>query len=202
MKCPLCEAKIKAFQETCIECGANLQHLDYPQLVINNKAKQRKIITIVLVSVLFLSGGFGTKVFFDDRNAKKIQKLNLELAEAQMKAEKEAAAEELATFVRDRDDYSWVPKGFTKFSANYNLAYKGISYDAANCYETCFGFQLISKDYCSSVRVEGNIERNGVRLDSVSDSAHNVSPGERIVLAMQSSADTPWVVRFSSVTCT
>ena len=120
------------------------------------------------------------------------------------RAEKEAA--ELAAEAKrnrvERDDYSWVPSGFSKFSMNNNLAYKGISYEAADCYSTCFGMQVVSRDYCSSISIEANIDRNGVIVDTDSDYASGIPAGTRTIMKITSSASIPWVVRFTKAECT
>lgn len=202
MKCPFCDAKLKPFQESCRDCGAALDGVDFEKLVAESKSKRKKVIILSLVFLLLISGGIGVKSFVDQKNTKRVANELYKAAVIQMELDEKLAAEKTAQERRERDDYSWVPKGFTKFSVNYNLAYRGVSYDAANCYTTCFGFQLISKEYCSSARVEADIKRNGVRLDSVSDSAQSVSPQERVIMAMQSSFDSPWNVYFTSATCT
>lgn len=120
------------------------------------------------------------------------------------RAEKEAA--EVAAAAKkiqaERADYSWVPSGFTKFSVNNNLAYKGISYDAADCYSNCFGMQVVSRDYCSSLSIEANIERNNVILDTDSDYATGIPAGTRTVMKITSSASLPWSVIFTEAKCT
>lgn len=123
---------------------------------------------------------------------------------AMERAKKEAAelAAEAKRIQAERDDYSWVPAGFRKFSMNNNMAYKGISYDAANCYSNCFGMQVVSRDYCSSISIEANIDRNGVILDTDSDYASGIPAGTRTVMKITSSADLPWVVMFTKAECT
>lgn len=120
------------------------------------------------------------------------------------RAEKEAA--EVAAAAKkiqaERADYSWVPSGFTKFSVNNNLAYKGISYDAADCYSNCFGMQVVSRDYCSSLSIEANIVRNNVILDTDSDYATGIPAGTRTVMKITSSASLPWSVIFTVAKCT
>ena len=120
------------------------------------------------------------------------------------RAEREAAelAAEAKRIQAERADYSWVPSGFTKFSMNNNLAYKGISYDAADCYSACFGMQVVSRDYCSSISIEANIDRNGVIVDTDSDYASGIPAGTRTILKITSSASLPWVVRFTKAECT
>jgi len=120
------------------------------------------------------------------------------------RAEKEAAelAAEAKRIQAERADYSWVPSGFSKFSMNNNLAYKGISYDAADCYSTCFGMQVVSRDYCSSISIEANIDRNGVIVDTDSDYASGIPAGTRTIMKITSSASLPWVVRFTKAECT
>ncbi len=120
------------------------------------------------------------------------------------RAEKEAAelAAEAKRIQAEREDYSWVPSGFSKFSLNNNLAYKKIGYDAADCYSTCFGFQVVSRDYCSSISVEANILRNGVILDTDSDYASNIPAGTRAIMKIVSSAASSWTASFTKAECT
>jgi hypothetical protein len=120
------------------------------------------------------------------------------------RAEKEAAelAAEAKRIRAERADYSWVPSGFSKFSVNNNMAYKGISYDAADCYSNCFGMQVVSRDYCSSISIEANIERNNVILDTDSDNASGIPAGTRTIMKITSSASLPWSVIFTEAKCT
>jgi hypothetical protein len=120
------------------------------------------------------------------------------------RAEKEAAeiAAEAKRIAAEKADYSWVPSGFSKFSINPNMAYKGISYDAADCYSTCFGFQVVSRDFCSSISIEANILRNGVILDTDSDYASNIPAGTRTVMKIVSSAASSWSASFTKAECT
>jgi hypothetical protein len=120
------------------------------------------------------------------------------------RAEKEAAelAAEAKRIRAERADYSWVPSGFSKFSVNNNMADKGISYDAADCYSNCFGMQVVSRDYCSSISIEANIERNNVILDTDSDNASGIPAGTRTIMKITSSASLPWSVIFTEAKCT
>ena len=120
------------------------------------------------------------------------------------RAEKEAAelAAEAKRIRDERADYSWVPSGFSKFSLNNNMAYKKIGYDAADCYSTCFGFQVVSRDFCSSISIEANILRNGVILDTDSDYASNIPAGTRTIMKIVSSAASSWTASFTKADCT
>lgn len=120
------------------------------------------------------------------------------------RAEKEAAelAAEAKRIRDERADYSWVPSGFNKFGLNNNMAYKKIGYDAAGCYSTCFGFQVVSRDYCTSISIEANILRNGVILDTDSDYASNIPAGTRTVMKIVSSAASSWTASFTKAECT
>lgn len=105
------------------------------------------------------------------------------------RAEKEAAeiAAEAKKIQAERADYSWVPSGFNKFSVNYNMAYKQISYEAADCYGKCFGMQVVSRDYCSSITIQANVMKNGVILETNSDYASNIPAGTRTIMKMAGS---------------
>ena len=87
----------------------------------------------------------------------------------------------------ERTDYSWVPSGFTKFSINNNMAYKKIGYDAADCYGDCFGMQVVSRDYCSSITIEANVVKNGVIVETNTDYASNIPAGTPTIMKMAGS---------------
>jgi hypothetical protein len=120
------------------------------------------------------------------------------------RADKEAAelAAEVKRIQAERTDYSWVPSGFNKFALNNNMAYKKIGYDAADCYSTCFGFQVVSRDYCSTISIEANILRNDVILDTDSDYASNIPAGTRTIMKIVSSAASSWTASFTKAECT
>lgn len=120
------------------------------------------------------------------------------------RAEKEAAelAAEAKRIQAERADYSWVPSGFSKFSMNNNLAWKKIGYDAADCYSNCLGMQVVSRDFCTSITIEANIERNNVIVDTDSDYASGIPAGTRTVMKIVSSASLPWSAIFTKAECT
>jgi hypothetical protein len=120
------------------------------------------------------------------------------------RAEKEVAelAAEAKRIQAERADYSWVPSGFYKFSMNNNMAWKEISYDAADCYSWCLGMQVVSRDYCSSMRIEGNFTRNGAIVDSASDYASNIPAGTPTVMKLVTSAEGVDDTEFTEVKCT
>ena len=105
------------------------------------------------------------------------------------RAEKEAAelAAEARRIQAERTDYSWVPSGFNKFSINNNMAYKKIGYDAADCYGDCFGMQVVSRDYCSSITIEANVVKNGVIVETNTDYASNIPAGTPTIMKMAGS---------------
>lgn len=119
------------------------------------------------------------------------------------RAAKDAAelAVEVKRIQAERADYSWVPSGFSKFSMNNNMAWKKISYDAADCYSTCLGMQIVSRDYCSSMSISANIERNNVIVDTGSDYASGIPAGTRTVMKIVSSASLPWSAVFTKAEC-
>lgn len=118
------------------------------------------------------------------------------------RAEKEAAelAAEAKRIQAEKDDYSWVPSGFYKFSMNNNMAWKNIGYDAADCYSTCLGMHVVSRDYCSSITIEANLERDGVIIDTGSDYASGIPAGTRTVMKIVSSASN-WRANFTKAEC-
>jgi hypothetical protein len=120
------------------------------------------------------------------------------------RAEKEAAelAAEAKRIQAEKADYSWVPSGFYKFSMNNNMAWKEISYDAADCYSWCLGMQVVSRDYCSSIQLEANFTRNGVILDSASDFASDIPAGTRTVMKLVTSTEGASNTVFTKAECT
>jgi hypothetical protein len=119
------------------------------------------------------------------------------------RAEKEAAeiAAEAKRIAAEKADYSWVPSGFYKFALNPNIAWKQISYDAANCYSWCLGMQVVSRDSCSSIQLEANFVRNGVILDSASDYASDIPAGTRTVMKLVTSTEGATSTDFTKVEC-
>jgi hypothetical protein len=119
------------------------------------------------------------------------------------RAEKEAAelAAEAKRIQAERTDYSWVPSGYNKFSVNYNMAWKRIGYDAADCYSSCLGMQVVSRDYCSSIQLEANFTRNGAIVDSDSDYASNIPAGTPTVMKLVTSAEGT-STEFTKAECT
>lgn len=120
------------------------------------------------------------------------------------RAEKEAAAlaAEAKRIQAERADYSWVPSGFTKFALNPNIAWKRIGYDAADCYSWCLGMQVVSRDSCSSIRLEANFVRNGVIIDSDSDYASDIPAGTRTIMKLVTSTENATDTDFTEVKCT
>jgi len=120
------------------------------------------------------------------------------------RAEKEAAelAAEAKRIQAERTDYSWVPSGFNKFALNPNIAWKNISYDAADCYSWCLGMQIVSRDSCSSIQLEANFLRNGVVIDSASDYASDIPAGTRTVMKLVTSTEGATSTDFTKVECT
>jgi hypothetical protein len=119
------------------------------------------------------------------------------------RAEKEAAelAAEAKRIRDERADYSWVPSGYNKFAMNNNMAWKKIGYDAANCYgDWCLGLLVISRDYCDSIRIEGNTVRNGVILESNSDFASDIPAKTPTIMKMAGSFSG--TVNFTKAECT
>lgn len=202
MKCPDCDGRVKYKQANCRDCGRSLMDLDFDRLQSEMNEKKKKVIIASFLAVVLLVGGVITKGFVDDRREKQVAMEMAELAEIEAQAAIKAAQEERARDLAERNDYSWVPSGFTKFSVNNNIAYKTISYDAADCYSQCWGFIAISRDYCSSIRIEANITRGDVILDSSSDSESNIPAQTRVIMKLTSSADLPWSASVTEATCT
>ena len=163
-----------------------------------NFFSKKRILIGVGILVLAIAGA--TFANFQSEKAAKEARVQA----AVERAEKEAAeiAAEAKRIQAERADYSWVPSGFSKFGLNNNMAYKKIGYDEADCYSTCFGFQVVSRDYCSSISIEANILRNGVILDTDSDYASNIPAGTRTIMKIVSSAASSWTASFTKAECT
>ena len=195
MKCPMCSSKVASVDDKCGACGRSLETYNLPLL---EKQMKKRILTFSIIGlavVLVATGAIVTTSVIHNRNVENervaAQKLALENAKiAQERMEKE------------RQDYSWVPKGYYKFSQDYNLAYKTIGYEAANCYDTCWGVKIKANEFCSTLIINVNIVRGGTILDHASDSAYDVSPANDVIMKFQSSFDTPWNAEVTSITCT
>ena len=198
MRCLRCESKLKPNTLTCIECGNKLDETEYERLrEFETKSKKLKF-KIIGIALTVLIAGTGTLVA---NSLVTKHELQIE-AEKQLKLQRELIIEQEKERIREQKDYSWVPEGYTKFSNNYNLAYKSISYDAADCYSNCWGFIVFSKNSCNSLRIEANITRNGTILDSSSDIASNVPAYGKVIMKIVSSADLPWQASVTDAICT
>jgi hypothetical protein len=154
---------------------------------------------LIVVGVLALAIAGTTFANFQSEKAAEAARVQA----AVERAEKEAAelAAEVKRIQAEKADYSWVPSGFYKFSMNNNMAWKQISYDAANCYSWCLGMQVVSRDYCSSIQLEANFVRNGVILDSASDFASDIPAGTRTVMKLVTSTEGATDTVFTEAKC-
>jgi hypothetical protein len=153
---------------------------------------------LIGVGILVLAIAGTTFANFQSEKAAKAARVQA----AAERAEK-AAAELVAETKRiqaERTDYSWVPSGYSKFPMNYNLAWKKIGYDAADCYGDCLGMLVISRDYCDSIRIEGNTVKGGVVLESNSDFASNVPAKTPTIMKLAGSFSG--TVQFTKAECT
>ena len=146
---------------------------------------KKRVLIVVGVLALAIAG----TTFANIQSEKAAEEARVQAAVE--RAEKEAAelAAEVKRIQAERADYSWVPSGFYKFSMNNNMAWKKIGYDAADCYSNCLGLQVVSRDYCSSMRIEANFTRNGAIVDSSSDYASNIPAGTPTVMKLVTSVD-------------
>lgn len=202
MKCPDCDGKIKIGLTNCPDCGRSLANLDLVQLKSDSDKKMKKILVLIAAVAIFMTGGVATKMYVDDQRDKQVALEQAQKAAEELRLAQEAEEAERKRIEEEKQDYSWVPDGFTKFEVNYNLAYKTIGYDAADCFSNCWGFVAISRDYCSTIQIEANIQRNGVILDTDSDFASGVPAGTRVVMRITSSASLPWSAFVTKATCT
>lgn len=159
----------------------------------------KKRILIGVVVLVLASAGTTFANFQSEKAAKEAR-----VQAAVERAEKEAAelAAEAKRIQAERADFSWVPSGFNKFALNPNLAWKEISYDAADCYSWCLGMQIVSRDSCSSIRLEANFLRNGVVIDSASDYASDIPAGTRTVMKLVTSTEGATSTNFTKAECT
>lgn len=204
MKCPDCDGKIKISYSNCIDCGRSLADLDLEQISRKFLAKRKKMLALVMGGVLILTGGVITKTYVDNQQEKKIALERAERAAEEIKLALEAEKAEQEKIEQEKKDYSWVPDGFTKFSQNYNVSYKEISYDAAGCYqERCLGMVVVSRDYCSTLSIEGNFVRKSDQalVDRDSDSAYNVASGQKVIMKLGTEQEAPNTIFFTEVRC-
>ena len=157
---------------------------------------KKRILIGVGILVLAVAG----TTFANFQNEKAAKEARVQAAVE--RAEREAAelAAEAKRIQDERADYSWVPSGYSKFSMNNNMAWKKIGYDAADCYGDCLGMLVISRDYCDSIRIEGNVVKNGVILESNSDFASDIPAKTPTIMKLAGSFSG--TVQFTKAECT
>jgi hypothetical protein len=202
MKCPFCDGKIKVDYLKCLECGRGFAGLDLLDLKSKADASRKKLITACAIVLILILGISVAKVTLDKRHQAEIRQELAREAAAELKLAAENARLEEERLAKERADYSWVPKGYSKFYLNANVAYKRISYESADCYQDwCFGMMVVSKDYCRSLKIEANLLNNGVLVDDASDYKTNVGARQKVVMKLGSGRDwdeTQW----TEVDCT
>jgi hypothetical protein len=159
---------------------------------------KKRILIGVGVLVLAIAG----TTFANFQSEKAAKEARVQAAAERIKQEAAELAAEVKRIQAEREDYSWVPSGFNKFSMNNNMAWKKIGYDAADCYSNCLGMQVVSRDYCSSISISANIVRNDVIVDTGSDYASGIPAGTRTIMKIVSSASLPWSAVFTKAECT
>lgn len=202
MKCPDCDSKLRVADERCGQCGRTLADLNLSALNVREASRKRIIGIGLVVSALVLGGGFVAKQRIEQQRIEAAKRAAAEQAAAERKLAQELLEAEQQRIAAEKADYSWVPDGFTKFGVNYNMAYKSISYEAADCYSNCWGFLVIARDSCSSMEVSANIMRDSVILDTDSDFASDVPAQTKVVMRITSSADLPWNASVTEARCT
>jgi hypothetical protein len=159
---------------------------------------KKRILIGVGVLVLAIAG----TTFANFQSEKAAKEARVQAAAERIKQEAAELAAEVKRIQAEREDYSWVPSGFNKFSMNNNMAWKKIGYDTADCYSNCLGMQVVSRDYCSSISISANIVRNDVIVDTGSDYASGIPAGTRTIMKIVSSASLPWSAVFTKAECT
>ena len=162
-----------------------------------NFFSRKRILIGVGILVLAIAGS----TFANFQSEKAAKEARVEAAAERAKQEAAELAAEVKRIQAEKADYSWVPSGFKKFPMNNNMAWKKISYDAADCYSNCLGMQVVSRDYCSSISISANIERNNVIVDTGSDYASGIPAGTRTVMKIVSTASLPWSAVFTKAEC-
>jgi hypothetical protein len=158
---------------------------------------KKRILIGVGILVLAIAG----TTFANVQSEKAAKEARAQVAAERIKQKAAELAAETKRIEDERVDYSWVPSGFSKFSMNNNMAWKKIGYDAADCYSNCLGLQVVSRDFCTSISIEANIERNSVIVDTDSDYASGIPAGTRTVMKIVSSASLPWSAIFTKAEC-
>jgi hypothetical protein len=154
----------------------------------------------ILIGVGILALAIAGTTFANFQSEKAAKQARVEAATERIKQEAAELAAEAKRLQAEREDYSWVPSGFSKFSMNANMAWKKIGYDAADCYGQCLGMEVVSRDYCSSISIEANVVKNGVIRESNSDYASNIPAGTRTIMKMAGSFSGSIV--FTKAECT
>ena len=154
----------------------------------------------VLMGVGILMLAIAGATFANFQSEKAAKEARVEAAAERIKQEAAELAAEVKRIQAERADYSWVPSGYNKFAMNNNMAWKKIGYDAADCYGDCLGMLVISRDYCDSIRIEGNTVKNGVVLESNSDFASDIPAKTPTIMKMAGSFSGS--VQFTKAECT
>ena len=201
MTCQRCGTQLNPNSSFCTNCGAGASNAtpfqpQYQAQYLPAAPKRNKktiiIVASVIIGLIAATGiGIGMKVKMEnDRRA-------AEAAAAQAAYEAEQAEIE-----RQRNDYSWVPSGYVKFSEDYNLAYKGVGYEGAGCWnESCWGIRVVSNEYCSILSIDVDMDRYGTYIDSDTDVVYDVSPGDSFIMKFETYYSVPWDATVTDIYC-